>query len=45
MDLVGIRRPGDVITCVDPDFVGKKSRGLISHGFTLGSRRSAPLGL
>src|SRR5713101_5780508 len=44
MDLVDIRRPGDAITRVNPDFVWKKSQGLMSQGFTLGSHSSVPLG-
>ena len=45
MDLVGIGGPGDAIARVNPEFVGKKSLGLMSQRFTLGSHRSLPLGL
>jgi hypothetical protein len=45
MDLVGIESPSDASTCVNPEFVGKKSQSLTSQGFTLGSHSSAPLGL
>jgi hypothetical protein len=45
MDLVGIECPGDAITRVNPEFVGKKSQGLTPQGFTLGPHSSVPLGL
>src|SRR5436305_14699654 len=45
MDLVGIGSPGDVVTCVNPEFVGKKSQSLMSQGLTLGAHGGLPLGL
>src|ERR1700719_3879341 len=43
MNFIRIEGPGDAVTRVNPDFAGKKSKRLMTHGRILGSDARLPL--
>src|SRR2546426_6876369 len=44
MDIVRVKVPCDAVTCVNPDFIGKKRQSLVSFIVSLASDGSVPLG-
>jgi hypothetical protein len=45
MDFIGFKRPSDVVSSMNPDFIGEEGQSLMTLILALGSHGSVPLSL